>query len=146
MLLAVHVACYIAAVVMVDLQKKYVSDMDQSGDGVDNAHRIMVATRTIADKYFPASATTRPWVADTLDTWVQRLGEKATEVKKSHYGVYLGFNTLRRLDNKGARSAPPASARRASCAAAGPDSSNAHMCPKTACSPAASPSSQTVCC
>ena len=108
MLLAVHIACYVAAVVMVGLQKNYVSDMDQSGDGVDNSHRIMVAARTIADKYFPATAASRPWSADTLDTWVERLGEKATEVKESHYGVYLGFSSLRRLDNRGARAPPPA--------------------------------------
>ena len=110
MLLAVHVACYVASSTLMGQQKKFIIDMDIAGDGLHYTHRVLVAARTIADKYFPglpavtnaAADATRPWGLDPVSTFVDQLGVAATRTRESHYGVYLGFETLRRLDN-GAR-------------------------------------------
>jgi len=117
MLLAVHVACYIASSTLMGQQKKFIIDMDLAGDGLHYTHRVLVAARTIADKYFPglpavtnaAADATRPWGLDPVSTFVEQLGVAATRTREAHYGVYLGFETLRRLDNgaRPARLRPP---------------------------------------
>jgi len=114
MLLAVHIACYVAASTVMTQQEKFIIDMDLAGDGLHYVHRVLVAARTIADKHFPglpavtSPDTTRPWGLDPMSKFVEQLGVAATLAREAHYGVYLGFETLRRLENKGARARAPA--------------------------------------
>jgi hypothetical protein len=98
-LLVVHVACYVAATTMLEQQRSHIHDMDESAHGVEGTTRVMVDARSIANYYATSQAPTGPWKDDSLDTWVQRLGEATTHVRDSHYGVYLGFESLRRLTN-----------------------------------------------
>ena len=84
---------------MLEQQRTHIHDMDESAHGVEGTTRVMVDARSIANYYATSQAPTGPWKDDPLATWVQRLGEATTHVRDSHYGVYLGFESLRRLTN-----------------------------------------------
>lgn len=100
LLLLVHVAAFVAIIMVSRQQVDYVTDLHEAGRCLDDVHQGCIKLRVL-DRFLMGEDTKAPLLYGTnsLTEWVELLGGDVEHVQQRHNGLYLGFNTLRRLKN-----------------------------------------------